>query len=904
MAVTPRTRFSNLLNTIGGRFTSAQLKSVNPTVYAPSKNLLTDDQRDKLLGIAYKSDAVPPQTGTSALEYFQKLSKQLASERIENDRIIQMAPEISLAASIMIPSIMAPNDFREDKIPITCNVDTLTADTKAKITELVTDYFEDKFHFSTSVPKWIYEAMYRSGAKPLLVVPLTELYKKMTDPGSVVGAATLGSTESFKSAMESLDKKSLYGIGDDTSDSIDKTVSATESFGIGAIEEILGVTEPTRHDRAKALSAYQKFAKDVLSTERLSVSDNPDSINLSARRNKQATGKIKNRVKNAYGKGKPAKNKTGIAYKEAPFQTFEVPDADTDPVGEPVFMELPTESVIPIYTPGTPGDHLGYFIILDEYGHPINVMDYTKTSYMSAGDAPTQTNFSQMFSAYGYDISDSNDAQRNQNTVASIYQYIVEAHLKSRVENAGFNNVDLGSNSSIYRCLFTRYLQQRKTRILFIPKELMTYFCFKHSENGTGVSKLDELKFILSLRISLLVSRMLSAFRNALDRKVINLNFSENFVGNPLEVMRTAERESVRKDAITFSSNPTDIAQQIADKSYTVKVTGIAGLPEFSVGKEPDERSASVAPPDEQLADDIKNMEILGLEVPPAAMNSLNDAEFSRSVATTNIIFSRKLVGYQNLVEHYVDMFVKSYATYDEGLRKEIQDLINGSDGDRPTDKGTAVEKKNAADVDEVIESLHFTLPSPNIAPDSTQFESLSSMISALGTITDILMDDSLAGDDPGQRAVFAAYKAISRADVVKQYIQKIGFTDIEFPNVEHVDSDALFRIRQILQNIAKGYKDQDAVLAPGTGDDSQTPDAFSDTNTDDTSDFGAVGDDGMSDDTGTPDDTSDDGTTPDDTGADTTDTTDTSTDTTTPPTSSTGTDTTQADGPTGASLV
>lgn len=893
MAVAPRSRYSTLLNTIGGRFTSTQLKAVNPVVYTPSKNLFTDDQRDKLLGIAYKSDAVPPQTGTSALEYFQKLSKQLASERIENDRIIQMSPEISLAASIMIPSIMAPNDFREDKIPVTCNVDTLSADTNAKLTEMATDYFEDKFHLSTSVPKWIYEAMYRSGAKPLLVVPLTELYKKMTDPSSITGS--LGSTESFKLSMEKLDSVSLYGISDNQEDAA-KTVSSVESFGVSAIEESLGVIDPKPSARRDSSAAFKKFAADVLSTERLSISDNPDSINLSTRRNKKAADTIKSKTSAAY-RNKSSKKKedtSKIAYKEIPFQTFNIPTVDTDPVGAPIFMELPTESVIPIYTPGTPSDHLGYFIVLDEYGHPINVMDYTKTSYMSAGDSPTQTNFSQMFSAYGYDMTNGNDAQRNQNTVSSIYQYIVEAHLKSKAEGAGFSNIDLGSNSSIYRCLFTRYLQQRRTRLLFVPKEFLTYFCFKHSENGTGVSKLDELKFILSLRISLLVSRMLSAFRNALDRKVINLNFSENFVGNPLEVMRTAERESVRKDAITFSSNPTDIAQQIADKSYTVKVTGIAGLPEFSVGKEADERSSSVAPPDEQLADDIKNMEILGLEVPPAAMNSLNDAEFSRSVATTNIIFSRKLVGYQNLVEHYLDLFIKAHATYDEEFRKKIQDTIKDSDEDGVSEKGTAIEKKNKADIDEVIQSLHFTLPSPNIAPDSSQFESLSSMISALGTITDILMDDSLAGDDPGQRAVFSAYKALSKADVVRQYIQKIGFTDIEFPTVEHVDSDSLFRIRQILQNIAKGYKDQDAVFTPGDGSGDQTPDAFGDTNTDDTSDFG-TSDDGLGgDDTSTPD---------------TTDTPSAATDTqtpddTTPTDDTTGTAPTEEDGPTGASLV
>lgn len=840
----------SLLNTIASRFTPQTLKKFDQKVFKPSDKVISESDRDKILAIAYRSNATAPNTGNNALEYFQGLSKKKAVDRIENDRIISMAPEISLAASIMIPSIMAPNDLREDKIPITCALDGVDPVKIAEISEYATNYFEEKFHLSTTVPKWIYEAMYRSGSKPLLIIPLTTLYKKLTDKDAFVA-----STEGFIAGCEELDRQSLYGFGDTSSKEYVSQLSASvESFSSNEVMSAVGATKVGKTERSSFSAAHRKFVESVISTESLNISDNPDSINLNVQRNKRAA--------------KTVKKKVMVQYKEAPLETLSA-DKNAEPTGEPVFMELPTESVIPIYTPGTPNDHIGYFIILDEYGHPLNVQDYDKNNFNSAADAPTQTNFSQMYAAYGYDPTDDSQAQRNQNTVSTIYQSIVETHLKNKAASAGFADIGLGADSSIYRGLFTRYLQQRRTRLMFIPKELLVYFCFKHASDGTGVSKLEDLKFILSLRISNLVSRAITAFNNAIDRKTLNINFAEGFVGNPIEVMRNAERESIRKDAITFSNNPQDIAQTLTSKGYSIKCTGISGLPDWSVTKEVNDRAASGnATPDTDLADDIRNMEILGLEVPPAALNSLNDAEFSRSVATTNIIFSRKLVGYQNITESYVDMFIRTYATFDAEFRKEVAKLLASVDNKVAREPGTVVSNDTKVDVDEIIQSLHFSLPTPNIAPDTTQFDNMNNMITSLGTIVDNLQSDDLAGSDDTVRAVFTANKSLAKSDVIRQYMQKIGFTDIEFPDISKMPIDKLLAIRQSLANAAKAFKAQDALFNPpedpnAPGGD-QTPDSFGADNTDDTGDFGAsTGDDGLGDDTDT-----DANATGDDTGA------------------------------------
>jgi len=47
-------------------------------------------------------------------------------------------------------------------------------------------------------------------------------------------------------------------------------------------------------------------------------------------------------------------------------------------IGKPMLMKLPTESTIPVFIPGDPSNHIGYFVMLDGNGKPLE-LDLTET---------------------------------------------------------------------------------------------------------------------------------------------------------------------------------------------------------------------------------------------------------------------------------------------------------------------------------------------------------------------------------------------------------------------------------------------------------------------------------------------------------------------------------------------
>ncbi len=828
-----RKSFTDILNIVSGRYAPDRLRAIDSSVLEPKARVVSNADRQNLLRRAVQTIADPRASGMSFGEYLNTMSQDVAAERVENDRIRKMAPEISQAASIMIPSIMSPNDMVDSKLSFSVNATCLTPAQNEKIAESISTHFNDNLHLSTALPRWIDEAMYRSGAKPLLLIPLTALEEQFVDMNLLNG-----SFESYVTDIRKVDGHNLYGFSDPlpgTADErmtseVSKLVAATESY-VGATMAALGpeildeATGPVSYDRSARLDndklskQHRSFVESVISTEALTVTDNPDTMRLASTRNKKA--------KNTIG------DKAKARFAPADVITVHAPTAKDKPIGNPIFMELPTESVVPLYTPGTPGDHIGYFILLDERGHPLNIADYNQASVHAAQDLPNQNNFKQLFQAYGYSNVPTGD-QRCQDAVSSVYQTVVEQHLKQRAQTAGFADVGLGSNSSMFRYMFSRYLQQRRTKVLFVPKELMTYFCFKTDENGIGVSKLDDVKFILSLRITLMTCRMLSAFNSAIDRRRVDIQFDPNFAGDALEHMMTVQREAIRKSAITFTHDPLNVAQQVANKSFTVKASGIPGLPEYNVTNEANDRTS--ATPDEQLYDDLKNLIILDLDVPAAAMNNVGADEYSRSVATSNIVFSRKVVGLQGVVSKHTDEFVQGYVTYSSELRQKIMTIARGTlhmdPGVKTGESGDVVEQKDPKSnptLEAIIPHIHLHLPSPNVAPDMAQFESLEKLVTSVDTMLQSLIPEDAAGDDLENQKTLSAVRAVAKADIVRKLIKDVGFNTLDLPDVNSFKTETLIKMRQIINNLSVGLKQQMAVTKPA---DPVPGDSFADPST------------------------------------------------------------------------
>ena len=790
------------------------------------------EQEGIIKRISEATRALPPARGDSYAKYIKPLSRRVADLKLDANVIEKLAPEIKKAREIVIPSIISPTDMRDGEISICSNMPDLTEEENGQIARLLNEHFNGTLKMSTRLPEWIKESLYGAGAQPLLVLPVTEIDTIISDPTAVISTTRVHGNEDLTNAwidvgkkieqkISSIQKTSILGFADSanrptadqtTQFDVDTIRPAIESIASSFMQEYAPVRKKTDapYDFVGAWSKNSKGTngrsiKDELqlfgakALESIEVDDNPDVLK---------TDKARKVAKSA--------EMTTQLVKNYSLKSLITINPETKPsIGDPMVYELPPESVIPVFTPGTPSDHIGYFIVLDEHGNPVHISEDSPVVDLADNRQVTPTS---LYKSFGFDdnyaLKGGQLKVEQDALMMNIYQTIVEAHLKARLNNHGLSNIYIGAPTSVYRCMFARYLSLRKTRLLFVPRDLMTYMCFRYNDDGTGRSKIEDIKFILSLKITLLISRMMASMNNAINRKTLTINFTEN-MGDPIAFMQLAEKEFVDKMITNFTYDPTEITRTLAQRSLTVKAKNLPGAEAFEVSSEPNDGRDNR--PDDGLMEDIDNMMILGLDVPPSAFNMLSEHEFSRSIASNNLFFSRCIASYQGLVCNNVARHVQLYTGMSETLKAGIIKIINAGKDKTNTDSGTVDSRKESVEVRlaKVISNITTSLPSPNVAPSKTEFEELDAIINSLNTAFEAVYDNDLGSTDDNP---IAAIRALVKSEAVRDYMKKIGILrDVTIPDLD--DPTFLTKLfsqhKLALANISRGFKQTVAVTTP-----------------------------------------------------------------------------------------
>jgi hypothetical protein len=375
--------------------------------------------------------------------------------------------------------------------------------------------------------------------------------------------------------------------------------------------------------------------------------------------------------------------------------------------------------------------------------------------------------------------------------------------------------------------MFRRLMENKETRILFIPKDLLIYMCFDYNEDGTGKSKLEDIKFVLSLRISLMISKIMAAMEDAINKQRITLEFDEKMT-NPLETMETIRNSFIAKKKLNLSYRPSSILQTLTEKSLTMVPKNIPGLASFNL--DTDNASSSTTRPDDDLSEELRNMSNLALGVPPSALNNLNEDEYSRSVATSNIFFSNTIRKYQKTLCAFIRNIISTYIKFSKPLRDELCEIILNSKIEEQISEDSTdnISKDKLLDkyLSQIIKNLSVSLPKPNIAPDKAQFNELREYKDMINDILeaiypeDILMKDRDAGEGLTQ------LRAYLKSNIVRNYIISSGFgTNLHIPQLDDT-FESMIDINAIYQTILNFHKGFDSLKTVVNNEDGENSDS------------------------------------------------------------------------------
>lgn len=714
---------------------------------------------------------------------FHTLSDSV-SDRIRNsENAMQLFPDMELSAQILISSILSPKDMVNSELIYKVNESILPAELTMQLMDIVKNDLNKHYKLTDSLPDILRECLFISGS-----------YVKAVLPESSVDDLINGDINaSMESIGEILDRPHLGILGNATKTSTDSKITM-ESL------------------RSSVAIQYNSKVEGKLG-DLIEVTDNYKYLKLPYALKSVQTGKIKQVLRASTEAYKPPATNTDIESKffksvdprEKPFVAVKTKSQTTrSSIGRPLELRLPSESVIPVYVPGDPSNHIGYFVILDNEGNPIT--HNTQINNMSGMSMMLTDHSNQMSSMLMQKAKNNLIGNSNQDVtidhIAKVYMDIIETDLKNRLENGIHKTkLEIVRQNELYRVMLSRTLSGQFTRILYLPADLITYYALKYHDNGTGKSLLDNLRVLLSLRAILLFSKVMAQAKSSISLTHVNMTLDPNDP-DPKKTIEMSINEIIKMRQQYFPlgiNTPMDLVDWIQRAGFEFTFEGHPGLPQTKF--EFESRNIQHQLPDSDLDESLRKQTIMAFGLSPETVDNGFNSEFATTVVANNILLSKRVLQTQGDFTPHVTDYVKKIIQNDFKLRSAMKKNIqeNISKIDKYLTQAEIHMKDNDPDafieyvIDKFALELEITLPKPDITAIENQSAAFDQYSEALDkAITHWVSSEFMTSDLVGEVSNNVdAIKSTLKSYYLRKWMAENGYM-VELSDIVTADEDGI----------------------------------------------------------------------------------------------------------------
>lgn len=589
------------------------------------------------------------------------ISESIKDKILNNETIVKLFPDIELSIQILTSSILAPNDMGSTNL-IYLNKDTkIPTEIKIGILDTIKTYISTNYKLEDKLSTIVREAMFTKGAYVEAIIPEAAIDAMINEDSTEVSVESFVEKNTNKKKINILameEDKNTYSLEDmnislEKKDNIKKETDLT--LKITEEELMIDIT-----DNFALLGISKKLSDNIV-----------NKISTEMYKDEKITKTEENQFEKLFKDMKDVKDKTSVTI-------LTLDQLDRETVGKPLVIKLPVESVIPVHVTGDKSKHLGYFVLLNEKGTPIGrtntVWDLDNKDYNVDMAKKARSVIDKANTAI-------NGFSKNEPTLddmEEIYSHIITAKIKKRLSGGLLGDLAAieEDNTDVYRVMMTRMLKKQKTKLLFIPSELVSYYAFKYRENGTGESLLETITVLSSIRAILLFARIMANVKNSITTTEVNATLDEQDV-DPSKTMTRIISEVMKNRQTQLPIGVTRVEDLV---DWTRKVGykfnfKHPDLPEMDITS--NETNSSKVVPDASIDEEIRKQILMAFALPPKAVEDGYDSDFATTIVQSNILFTKRVVAHQDTLLPLVTEHVKKLIKNDRNLYDIILNNIN-----------------------------------------------------------------------------------------------------------------------------------------------------------------------------------------------------------------------------------
>ena len=737
------------------------------------------------------------------------LSKTV-SDRRDIKNILEMNPNAQLAIDICVNGTLSPNNTLDSQLQYKSSYDKLGS-IKSTLLQKIREIMNAQVELEDILPTVLKDAKYDVGSYALLVVPtgrIREMIKseKLERTNSDQKIMKFESMiNDFSNVKRPLQADKRYLEPSALSFKLeDIGLETTTSLDVSKLITVHSDLEIIRMNKMRENWIKQEAVNGCLdSLEDFSNYDIKADMAEMAKEHKQE-GLDDSVIADSLNRARNYAFDDVISL---------APEVDPDGIDMAVHMHIPHESIFVMHKPGSPEDHVGYYIALDMSGNPISVGDelnihnpnYNGTYGNDASNSAMsgQANFAAGNTEMGFSGMNNSSIQgRRISDKTALFSKVTEKQLVDKIKSGYFkhHDISLAEHKDLMQTMFQRLLSNKQTQLIFVPASLMTYIAFEYDENGNGISLIIKHKNIGVLNSILTLANTLSAINNTIDYKEVRVKFDDD----ELDFNKTTDMvigNLVRHSSMNGSRLlSTDVYKQfdyLGTKGYQLAFEDHPSFPGTSV--EINNLDRERAAPDVDVMEKNEALLIQSLGSTPEVVDMARNVEFASSYFQSNLQAARRAIADQKILTKFLDKFIRTYLMNSPLALKWMIQEIDRSRKDNPELRGI----KTIELVRGFINSVTTHLPKP----DMVKVELLDKAIIEQEKLVDHVLkytigEEALQGEDVGEHleATLEAIRRKIKAVIMRDFLASNnmfneGIINAIFNNNEEELDSAMGRI-------------------------------------------------------------------------------------------------------------
>lgn len=846
-------------------------------IKAIATKLIEDPIKDKTKGKTLPADAL------------KGLSSHMSRDIIDIINIKKNLPELETIRDILVSSILSPQDMINESLTYTLEGD-FPHKLGSKLLGIIEQHFTDHYDLQGKLFEMLNNALFDRGSHVLAVIPESAI-------DDVINRYSGASLESVREKLkDELDNNGKF---------VGKNV-----FGRGIKEQT------NKKEEVKSKTSFEHFFKkdyqrDMRNAERsiipglLEVVDNINVLKSPKimRALSEATiakqyqtysqesliwhDGFSEQEENALPAHKFYREIESPQLKGAYDGVTIINDRDSTSrksLGHPMVLDLPHESVIPVFTPGNPQDHIGYIIMIDESGNPVtyagekeNLENMNRNTTMSQSSAADSNNIPGNYGVVTQTLDELNQLagggpgckweSATVKQLTEFYAELVERDLIARLNDGVYGkNISIPRPLEVYQIMLARALAGNMTQLVYIPESLVSYVAFHFNDFGVGESLITKAKTVAAHRIAMTYANTRAMIRNAVGTKVVDITLDEDIIDSEEVVAKLVNRtmEANSFSRLFSSFDPRHIESSMSMFGYEVNVTGGDAIDKTETHMEYKPGDAPLI--DNDYIDTIKK-EFVGVFIPPSILDGVSENEFAIEFVTKNALYAKRNIIIGKRFNDILTSFVGKYTLHDGDLISELSKEIRQAYRELPDEviADCKEEKNTIPAIKAFLDSLRVSIPLPDSTANETSSAALDNYVQRVEKALEFAIDQEWIDmqftdlEDDRKKDAIAMFRDRIKSYFVIQWMHKNNFFPewndlVQYNDEDKEDNNLLDQIfegqvdmAEIFGSLAKRIRDR---LTPpeGEGDGTDTTDDTS--ATDDTSDATGEGDEFNTDDT------------------------------------------------------